>query len=234
MCGRYTLAAEPAAVAEVFGVAVPAALSKRFNIAPSQNVLAVRQRADGGQREWAVLQWGLVPSWADDPAIGSRLTNARSETVATKPAFRSSFRSRRCLIVADGFYEWQALDGRKQPFCIRLKSGRPFGFAGLWDRWDKEGGAIDSCTILTCEANALMQPIHERMPAVIPPEQFGLWLDPAAHDPRHLTRLLRPFHPAEMTAFPVSTLVNSVKNDSPLCATPVEPTLLERQTRLFS
>jgi putative SOS response-associated peptidase YedK len=234
MCGRYTLAAEPEAVAEVFGVAVPATLPKRFNIAPSQPVLAVRTQPGGEQRELVALRWGLVPSWADDPTIGNRLTNARSETVATKPAFRSSCRSRRCLIVADGFYEWQQRERGKQPYCIQLKSGKPFGFAGLWDHWDKAGEPIDSCTILTCEANALMQPIHHRMPVVIPPERFGLWLDSAVEDVGLLAHLMRPFHPDEMTAFPVSTLVNSVKNDSPACRTRAELVAVEKQTRLFS
>jgi putative SOS response-associated peptidase YedK len=234
MCGRYTLASDPDVVAEVFGVTVPATLPKRFNIAPSQQVLTVRMQPGGEQRELVPLKWGLVPSWADDLAIGNRLTNARSETAATKPAFRSSFRSRRCLIVADGFYEWQQREGGKQPFCIRLKSGQPFGFAGLWDHWGKAGTPIDSCTILTCAANELMQPIHQRMPVVIPPEQFGLWLDNTVEDAGLLAHLMRPFHPDEMTAFPVSTLVNRVKNDSPVCATPVQPTPVEKQARLFS
>lgn len=151
------------------------------------------------------------------------MANARSETAATKPTFRLRFRARRCLIVADGFDEWQAPNGKKQPHHIRLKSGRPFGIAGLWDRWNKQHGEpIESCTILTTDANEPMMAIHERMPVVIPPESFGVWLNPAEHDVGKLTRLLRPFHPDEMTAYPVSTLVNNVKTDSVKCIEPLK------------
>jgi putative SOS response-associated peptidase YedK len=162
------------------------------------------------------------------------MTNARSETAATKPAFRASFRSRRCLIVADGFYEWQPRNGTKQPYSIRLKSGRPFGMGGLWERWEKQGEPLETCTILTCDANESMLAIHDRMPVVIPPESFAVWLDPAEHDTGKLTRLLRPFHPDEMTAYPVSTLVNNVRNDLATCIEPVEIPAPEKQARLFS
>jgi putative SOS response-associated peptidase YedK len=224
MCGRYTLKSRAQVIAETFGVEVPPTLPERFNIAPSQLVLAVRTRPPGHQRELVALHWGLVPFWADDPDIGDRMANARSETAAAKPAFRSSFRARRCLIVADGFYEWQARDGRKQPYYIRLKSGRPFGIGGLWDRWDKQGEPIESCTILTCAANEPMMAIHERMPVVIPPESFETWLDPAEHDVRKLSRLLRPFHPDEMTAYPVSMLVNNARADKAECVVPLRET----------
>ncbi|MGB8853737.1 MAG: SOS response-associated peptidase [Pirellulales bacterium] len=140
----------------------------------------------------------------------------------TGGSFRSSFRAHRCLIVADGFYEWQARDGKKQPYYIRLKSGQPFGIGGLWDRWDKEGEPIKSCTILTCDANEPMMAIHERMLVVIPPESFGDWLDPGEHNVDKLSRLLRPFHPDEMTAYPVSRLVNNVRQDSAKCVEPLE------------
>lgn len=221
MCGRYTLKSRAEIIAETFGVHVPPTLPERFNIAPSQLVLAVREKPGSHQRELVALKWGLVPFWADDPEIGNRMSNARSESAATKPAFRSSFRARRCLIVADGFYEWQARDGKKQPYYIRLKSGRPFGIAGLWDRWDKQAGEpIESCTILTTDANEPMMAIHERMPVVIPPESFAVWLNPAEHAVEKLSRLLRPFHPDEMTAYPVSTLVNNVKMDSAKCVEP--------------
>jgi putative SOS response-associated peptidase YedK len=231
MCGRYTLTSRADVVAHAFGVPVPATLPERFNIAPSQQVLAIRERPGGHQRELVALKWGLIPSWADDPEIGIRTINARSETAASKPAFRASFRKRRCLILADGFYEWQAQNGTKQPFLIRLKSGGPFGMGGLWDRWDKQGEAIETCTILTCDANEPMRAIHDRMPVVIPPERFAVWLDPDIHDPGRLSQLLRPFHPDEMTALPVSTLVNSVKNDSPKLVDPLPPP--EKQARLF-
>jgi putative SOS response-associated peptidase YedK len=232
MCGRYTLKSAADEVSGMFGVPVPATLPKRFNIAPSQQVLAIREQPGSHQRELVALTWGLVPFWADDPEIGIRTINARSETAATKPAFRASFRSRRCLIVADGFYEWQARDGRKQPYYISLKSGQPFAFGGLWDRWDKQGEPLETCTILTTEANEPMRAIHDRMPVVIPPESFDIWLDLEIHDPGRLSRLLRPFHPDEMTASPVSTLVNSVKNDSPKLVEPLPAT--EKQARLFS
>jgi putative SOS response-associated peptidase YedK len=223
MCGRYTLASGPEIIAGVFGVQAPPTLPERFNISPSQLVLAVREKSGSHQRELVALKWGLVPFWADHPEIGNQMANARSETAAMKPAFRSSFRARRCLIVADGFYEWQARDGKKQPYYIRLKSGQPFGIAGLWDRWDKqEGEPVESCTILTCNANEPMMAIHERMPVVIPPESFGVWLNPAEHDVPKLSWLLRPFHPDEMTAYPVSTFVNNVKQDSAKCVEPLE------------
>ena len=228
MCGRYTLKSRAEVIAEKFGVQAPPTLPERFNIAPSQLVLAVRERPGTHERELVALQWGLIPFWADDPEIGNQMANARSESVATKPAFRSSFRARRCLIVADGFYEWQARDGTKQPYYVRLKTGEPFGIAGLWDRWDKQGEPIESCTILTCDANEPMMAIHERMPVVIPREQFGRWLDPAERDVDKLSKLLRPFHPEEMTAYPVSTLVNNVKADAAKCIEPLlhaEPAL---------
>jgi putative SOS response-associated peptidase YedK len=234
MCGRYTLKSRAEIIAETFGVPVPPTLPERFHIAPSQQVLAIRERSGGDQRELVALQWGLVPFWADDPEVGSRMANARSETAATKPAFRASFGSHRCLIVADGFYEWQARNGKKQPYYIRLKSDSPFGIAGLWDRWDKQGEPLETCTILTCDANEPMLAIHDRMPVVIPPESFDIWLDPEIHDPRKLARLLRPFHPDEMTAYPVSALVNNVRNDSAGCIEPVNVPAPEKQARLFS
>jgi putative SOS response-associated peptidase YedK len=163
----------------------------------------------------------LIPAWADDPAIGDRMANARSETAATKPSFRKAFRSRRCLLVADGFYEWQRTDGRKQPYFVRLKNDHPFGLAGLWERWEKGGEPIESCTILTTDANDLMKPIHERMPVIIPPDQFDLWLDPQCQDANKLEGLLRPFS-GEMTAYQISTVVNNPANETKKCIEPLE------------
>lgn len=231
MCGRYTLKSRADVMAGVFGVPVPPTLPERFNIAPAQQVLAIREQPVSHKREFVAFKWGLIPFWADDPEIGIRTINARSETAATKPVFRVSFRSRRCLIVADGFYEWQARDGKKQPYYIKLKSGEPFGMGGLWDRWDKQGDARETCTILTCDANEPMRVIHDRMPVVIPPESFEIWLDPAVNDAERLSRLLRPFHSDEMTAYQVSTLVNNVKNDSPKLVDSLPPP--EKQARLF-
>lgn len=210
------------AVAKVFGLAKPPHLEPHFNIAPSQSVAVVREQPETHQRELALLRWGLIPFWADDPSIGNRMANARSETAATKPSFRRAFRSKRCLVVADGFYEWQKKDGKKQPYYIRLKNGQPFGIAGLWERWDKEGTSIETCTILTTDANDLMMPIHDRMPVIIPPDQFDIWLDPAVHDEKVLSKMLRPFASENLTAYPISTLVNNARNDVAACIEPVE------------
>jgi putative SOS response-associated peptidase YedK len=220
MCGRYTLHCSAAAVANRFGVSPPSLLPQRYNIAPSQRVLAIRQRANG-KRELVPLSWGLVPFWADDPTIGNRLINARAETAATKPAFRRGFASRRCLIVADGFYEWQAEGRHKQPWYIQLASGQPFGFAGLWERWEKGGTPIQSCTVLTCPANSLMQPIHNRMPVILPAEHEAAWLDSNAHDTAQLSQLLKPLPAAAMTAYRVGSLVNSPRLDTAGCIQPL-------------
>jgi putative SOS response-associated peptidase YedK len=217
MCGRFTLRSSPQAVAEAFGLPEAPDLLPRFNIAPGQPVAVVRQEPRAEGRELAFLRWGLIPAWADDPSIGNRLANARSETAATKPSFRKAFRSRRCLVVADGFYEWQRADGRKQPYFVGLQSDRPFGLAGLWERWDKHGEPVESCTILTTDANDMMQPIHERMPVIIPPDQYDLWLDSRCQDTEKLSKLLRPYPLKDMLAYRVSTLVNNPKNDVPKC-----------------
>ena len=187
----------------------------RFTLRSSGEV--VREMPQAQDRQLAYLRWGLIPAWSDDPSIGDRLANARAETAATKPSFRRAFRSRRCLVVADGFYEWQKINGRKQPYFVGLQSDRPFGLAGLWERWEKGVEPVESCTILTTDANELMQPIHGRMPVILPPDQYGLWLDPRCQDTRKLARLLRPFPAGGMLAYPVSALVNNPKNDVPQC-----------------
>ena len=219
MCGRFTVRSAPNVIAKQFGLSGIQELSPHFNIAPTQMIAAVR--APDGPRELVMLRWGLIPSWATDPVIGNRMTNARSETVASKPSFKKAFQARRCLVVADGFYEWQKLDGKKQPFLIRLKSDQPFGFAGLWERNDKTGKLIESCTIMTTSANEMMAPLHERMPVIIPPEHYGFWLNPEVQDVPELEKLLQPFPADEMTAYPVSTLVNRHKNDVPECVEPL-------------
>jgi putative SOS response-associated peptidase YedK len=160
MCGRLTLRNPGEVVAEAFGLSEVPDLLPRFNIAPGQPVAVVRQSPQAEGRELAYLRWGLIPAWADDPSIGDRLANARSETAATKPSFQRAFRSRRCLVVADGFYGWQRTSGRKQPYFVGLRSDRPFGLAGLWEQWEKHGEPVESCTILTAAASELMQPIH--------------------------------------------------------------------------
>ena len=221
MCGRFTVRSAPNVIANQFGLSGVLELFPHFNIAPTQMIAAVR--SPDGTRELTLLRWGLIPTWATDLAIGNRMINARSETVATKPSFKKAFQARRCLVVADGFYEWQKLEGRKQPFYIRLKSDQPFALAGLWERNDRTGKPIESCTILTTSANQLMAPLHERMPVIIPPEHYGFWLDPEVQDATELEKLLQPFPVDEMTAYPVSTLVNSPKNDVPECVEPLRP-----------
>ena len=214
MCGRFTQATEGEIIARVFDLAESPVLSPRYNIAPTQAVAVVRAR-EGGRRLDA-LRWGLVPSWAKDRTIGDRMINARAETLAEKPAFRSAFRARRCLIVADGFYEWQKAEGRKQPHFITFRDRRPFGFAGLWERWDGDG-PVESCTIVTTTANEVLAPIHDRMPVILDREEFALWLDPKVTDTRRVAGLLRPYAPDLLEAYPVSLLVNNPANDSPAC-----------------
>jgi putative SOS response-associated peptidase YedK len=221
MCGRFTLRTPAGHVAEAFGVLPFADLQPRYNIAPSQPVPVARLAQNDG-RELAFLKWGLVPSWADDPAIGYKMINARGDTVATKPSFRKAFKVRRCLVVADGFYEWQKTDGNKQPHYIRLKDDRPFAFAGLWEHWGRDGQEIDSCTIITTDANELMAPIHNRMPVIVAPSDYDLWLDPAIQEVERLQPLLRPYPPGEMTAYPVSTVVNNPRNEVAQCVERVE------------
>ena len=221
MCGRFTLRSSGESVAEAFDLPQVPDLLPRFNIAPGQSVAVVREMPQAQDRQLAYLRWGLIPAWADDPSIGDRLANTRSETAATKPSFRKAFRSRRCLVVADGFYEWQKINGHKQPYFVGLQSDRPFGMAGLWERWEKGGEPVESCTILTTDANELMQPIHERMPVIIPPEQYGLWLDPRCQDSEKLAKLLRPYPSTHMLAYRVSTAVNNPKNDVVKCVAPL-------------
>jgi putative SOS response-associated peptidase YedK len=222
VCGRFTLTADPAELQSVLeGLELPAnGLSPRYNIAPSQ---AVAVSANDNPRSLAFYKWGLIPSWAKDPAIGSNLINARAETLAEKPAFRSAFRRRRCLIWADGFYEWQAVPGQKSkiPTYIRLQSGRPFALAGLWESWrEPAGDEIRTCTIITTQPNQLMQPIHNRMPVILPASTWSQWLDPQENDPTRLSPLLTPYPAAEMQAYPVSSLVNNPINDLPACIQP--------------
>jgi putative SOS response-associated peptidase YedK len=217
MCGRFTQATEGEIIAQVFDLSEVPALAPRYNIAPTQDVAAVRA-AEGGGRELVQLHWGLIPSWAKERAMGARMINARAETLVEKPAFRSAFRARRCLLVADGFYEWQKLGTRKQPHFIGFKDGRPFAFAGLWERWRGEGSEhVESCTIVTTEANELLAPIHDRMPVILDPEDFALWIDPAEKDTERLVGLLRPYQPGPLQAYPVSLLVNNPANDTPAC-----------------
>jgi putative SOS response-associated peptidase YedK len=221
MCGRFTLRAKPSALSEEFDLHEVPNLRPRFNIAPNQPVAVVRFDLHEGARRFDFLTWGLVPSWADDAGIGDRLINARAETVAEKPAFRHPFRTRRCLVIADGFYEWQRQDGWKRPFFVHMKDDRPFAFAGLWEHWEKDEEPIYSCVLLTTDANEVLAPIHDRMPVILPRSAYDLWLDPSVHDPKRLEPLLVPFPADQMEAYPVSRLVNDPGNDVPECMAPV-------------
>lgn len=211
MCGRFAQRTDPKRLAQAFNVAEVPNIEPRYNIAPTQDILSVRASADG--RELVFYKWGLIPSWAKDAAIGARLINARSETVTEKPAFRQAFKQRRCIIPADGFYEWQRTAGRKQPFYFRMRDESPFGFAGLWERWKGEGRkAINSCTILTTEANEVLRPVHDRMPVILHPEDYELWLDSDVRKQELVKELLRPFPAEEMEGYAVSASINSPRN----------------------
>jgi putative SOS response-associated peptidase YedK len=220
MCGRYTLTVPVEILAEEFGVTGPLPeVPPSYNIAPTQEVAAVL--TDDGERRLEMLRWGLIPSWADDPGIGSRMINARSETVPEKPSFRRAFRERRCLILADGFYEWKRTNDGKQPYYIRMEGGRPFAFAGLWESWRGGREEIRSCTILTTEANDRVSNIHHRMPVILAPEDHELWLDPDVREADPLLPLLAPYPDDVMEAYPVSRFVNRPTNDDPRCVEPL-------------
>jgi putative SOS response-associated peptidase YedK len=220
MCGRFTLATPGQTVAELFQLSAVPELKPRYNIAPTQPVAAVRAGQSG--HELVMLHWGLIPSWSKDVAIGARMINARGETVAEKPSFRAPFRSRRCLIIADGFYEWRRNGERKQPYFIAMRDRRPFAFAGLWDRWAPSGGEpVESCTIVTTSPNEVLAPIHDRMPVILPSESQAVWLDTAVRESERLQPLLQPFAASEMLAYPVSPRVNNPRNDDRDCIAPL-------------
>jgi putative SOS response-associated peptidase YedK len=215
VCGRFTLTVTPEQLQQAMpGLNVTGErMAPRYNIAPSQPVAVV---ANDGQMKLDYYVWGLIPSWAKEPSIGNRMINARGETLAEKPSFRSAFRRRRCLIPADGFFEWQQNPGGKSktPMYIRLKSGQPFAFAGLWENWNApDGSHILSCTIITTTPNDLMEPIHNRMPVILPASAYTQWLEPGEQNPASLQSLIQPFPADQMTAFAVSTLVNRPEND---------------------
>jgi len=222
MCGRFTLFEPDKVIAKEFGVSAFAPRSPRYNIAPSQPITAVRATLTGSGREIALLRWGLIPSWSKDPAIGNRLINARAETARGKPSFRNAFRRHRCLIPANGFYEWQRQERGKQPYFVRMRNERLFAFAGLWDRWESpDEGVIETCTILTTAANTVLAPIHDRMPVILPQGDYDRWLDPALLNTDSLAPLLVPFPPEDMLAFPVSPRVNAPTIDDERCIAPL-------------
>ena len=222
MCGRFTLTADLNILRETFPwLNIPEGLGPRYNIAPTQPVAVV---PNDGKNKLDFFVWGLIPSWAKDPKIGSRMINARAETLAEKPSFRTAFRRRRCLVLTDGFYEWRQ-EGKgapKTPMYIKLASGKPFTFAGLWESWNsKDGSNILSCTIITTRPNTLLEDIHNRMPVILPEDKHPIWLEKGEADPSQLTELLSPYTKQEMVAFPVSRQVNSPHNDTPACVQPV-------------
>lgn len=214
MCGRFTLTVDPADLQDTFGDYVfPSQFAPRFNISPTQPVLAI---PNDGKNKADFFMWGLIPSWAKDPTIGSRLINARGETLAEKPSFRGSFKYKRCLILADGFYEWKTQPGSKikTPYFIYMKDRKPFVFAGLWDTWNSpDGSSVRSCTIITTEPNELMSTLHNRMPVILNQADHAQWLDASPRAPESLLPLIKPFPADRMSAHPVSTLVNSPAHD---------------------
>lgn len=212
MCGRFTLTIDINRVAQRFGVAPSIQVPPRYNVAPTQNVVTVMHN---GTAHLDLLRWGLIPSWAKDESVGSRMINARAETLAEKPSFKRLLHARRCLVVADGFYEWKQEQGGKTPMYITLKDQEPFAFAGLWDTWkNPEGQQVRTCTIITTVPNELMASIHNRMPAILPQQALEEWLDPEQRDDQALLSLLKPYPTDEMAARPVSRKVNNPKYDS--------------------
>ncbi len=225
MCGRFSLNADPTQLKKMFPwLTIPDEMQPRYNVAPSQPVSVV---PNDGQNKLDFFVWGLIPSWAKDPKMGSRMINARSETVDQKPSFRAAFRRRRCLVLADGFYEWKRTPGTKSktPMYIKLKSNDTFALAGLWEIWhSNDGSEIRSCTIITTEPNEYLRDIHNRMPVILPREAYQFWLDPGEPDTGELKALLQPYPADQMAAFPVSKTVNNPANDVATCIEPIEST----------
>lgn len=224
MCGRYTLRVTGERVAEHFDLppAETAGLEPRYNVAPSQEVPAVGPREEGG-RGLAAFRWGLVPRWAGEPSDLPDLINARSETVHEKPSFRDSFARRRCLLPADGFYEWKKGGGGSRPHFVRRRDDGLFAFAGLWDRWEGEdGGVVLSCTVLTTDPSDAVRPLHDRMPVIVETDDYDLWLDRTVRERGPLEEVMRPYDGDRLVHHPVSRRVNSPANDGPACVEPVE------------
>lgn len=226
MCGRFSLFASPEQLAEAFDLPEAPILAPRFNIAPTQPVGIVRLDPATQQRMWALTHWGLIPSWSKDPSMGARMINARAESVPEKPAFRAAFKRRRCLVPSSGFYEWKKVQEGKEPYFIMPADDGLFALAGLWEIWTGPGGEeIQSCTILTTEANELMEPIHDRMPLILDEGDWSEWLGSGSEDPPArlavLQHLFRPYDPKRMKLRPVSTYVNSPRNEGEKCVEPV-------------
>lgn len=234
MCGRYRLSRRKELLAEYFHVNFDDLdWEPRYNLAPTQSVPVIRRYDASAKPRASMLRWGLVPSWSSDAVSAAQNINARSETAATKPSFRDPLRKQRCLIPADGFYEWKRTGKARQPYCFEVNSGELFAFAGIWDLWrDRSGAMIESCSILTTIANPLTSTVHDRMPVILQPQSYGLWLEPAMQELQPISELLRPYDAAQMRCFPVSVRVNHVANDDEGCSLAV--TLGEKQPDLFS
>ena len=218
MCGRFSLTASGETIAQQFDLAEVPDIPKRYNIAPTQAVATVVSK----DQKYQPMRWGLIPHWAKDSKIGSRLINARVETVTEKPSFRNLIKQKRCLVIADGYYEWQSQKGRKQPYYFQVGEHQPFAFAGLWDTWRSPDGEIISCTLLTTDASAEVSPVHHRMPVIVPPQAYSQWLDPNITDPEAVLPLLNSDIYQSLSSYPVSAVVNNPTKDSAECVQPVE------------
>lgn len=221
MCGRFTLRTANRELAQLFDFISVEDVSPRYNIAPTQDIGAIRQN-ERGQREFSRLHWGLIPPWAPDEKIGNRMINARAETIAEKTSFKNPLKKRRCLVLADGFYEWETVGKMKQPYFIHMRDNRPFAFAAIWERWSKQGLTIESCCLITTEPNELMATFHDRMPVILSPEDYDQWLDPEFNDTEQIQQLLTSYPAEEMEAYEVSKVVNSASNELPECVEPLE------------
>jgi putative SOS response-associated peptidase YedK len=214
MCGRFAFYSPKEAITRLFDVELPLTIEPHFNIAPSQSILVLRHEYDGSIQP-VMMRWGLVPFWAKDQRIGSRLINARSETVHQKPAFRAAFKHRRCVILADGFFEWRKAEDRKVPFYIRMKNGEPFAMAGLWERWGAADSPLETCTIITMPASRALAPLHHRMPVIVPPESLRRWIDPMDKSTSALHGMFEERADDALDYWEVSPDVNNPRNDSP-------------------
>jgi len=220
MCGRFVLTSTTDQIQQSFGVSDIPHVGARYNIAPTQDILVIRQNG-GGSRYAGMLRWGLIPHWAKDPAIGNKMINARSETAHEKPSFRNPIRYHRCLIPASGFVEWSQENGSKQPWYIYRKDGAPLAFAGIWDSWKGAEGTIESCSILTTSANSLIAKIHDRMPVILSASEYDQWLDRQITEKKQLEALYAPFPSDLLEAIPISKNINNPRLDSPVCLEPL-------------
>ena len=219
MCGRFSLTASGETIAQQFDLAEVPDIPKHYNIAPTQTVATI---VVDNKRKYQTMRWGLIPHWAKDSKISSRLINARVETVTEKPSFRNLIKQKRCLVIADGYYEWQSQKGRKQPYYFQIDKHQPFAFAGLWDTWRSPDGEIMSCTLLTTDASAEVSPVHHRMPVIVPPQAYSQWLDPSITAPEAVLPLLNSDIYQSLSSYRVSPVVNNPTNDSAECVQPVE------------